>query len=154
VIEEEIEQESTPPANRMAIAALALIGLLISIYLTLHKYGYIGQLICGTGSCETVQTSKWAVLFGVPVPVLGVVGYLVILVLAIISLQPSLHHSRAMSLVLFIVADGAFMFSLYLSFLEQFKIHAWCRWCIGSAVISVLIWFCALVELPRLRRIV
>jgi uncharacterized membrane protein len=154
VIDEQIEQESGPPANRMAIAVLALIGLLISVYLTLHKYGYIGQLICGTGSCELVQTSKWAVLFGVPVPVLGVIGYLLILVLAIISLQPSSHNSRAIGIILFVVADAAFMFSLYLSFLEQFKIHAWCRWCIGSAVVTVLIWLCAVVELPRLRRTV
>ena len=149
-----VERETATPLNRMVIAVLALIGILISTYLTLHKYGYIGQLICGSGSCETVQTSKWAVFMGVPVPVLGLIGYFVLLVLAIISIQPALHENRAIGLTIFVLADAALLFSIYLSYLEQFRIHAWCRWCIGSAAVSLLIWIFALAELPRLRRTV
>jgi len=142
---------ASPPLNRMIIAVLALIGVLVSLYLTLHKLGLIGELVCGTGSCEVVQTSKWAVQFGVPVPVLGVLGYAVMFGLAIIGLQAR-PNDRMIGLALFVLADFAFMFTLYLSYLEQFVIHAWCRWCIGSAVIATAIWICSLAELPRLRR--
>jgi uncharacterized membrane protein len=147
-------EPSSPPANRMVIALLALVGLFISAYLTLHKYGYIGTLACGTGSCEVVQTSKYAMLLGVPVPVLGVVGYLLLMIVAIVGLQPGAVRNRTLALLLFLLADGALLFSIYFTYLEKFVIHAWCRWCIGSAVVSLLIWVFALAELPRLRRTV
>jgi uncharacterized membrane protein len=146
------EVTAAPPANRMAIAVLALIGLLMSVYLTLHKFGYIGTLACGTGSCDTVQTSPWAVFWGIPVPVLGVVGYLVLLVLAVVGLQPAHADNRKLAFLLFVVADTAVAFTIYLTYLEAFVINAWCRWCIGSAVIVTLIWIFSLPELLKLRR--
>lgn len=141
-----------PRANRMIIAVLALIGVLVSLYLTLHKLGYIGTLACGTGACEVVQTSKWAVQLGVPVPMLGLLGYIAMLIVAVVGLQATGRKDRIVAVLLFVLADGAFMFTLYLSYLEQFVIHAWCRWCIGSAVIATGIWICSLAELPRFRR--
>ncbi|HEX6559300.1 MAG TPA: vitamin K epoxide reductase family protein [Longimicrobiales bacterium] len=151
MLEDSAEQDG-PPSNRMAIAVLALLGVLISAYLTLHKYGYIGTLACGSGECETVQTSKYAIFAGVPVPVLGLAGYLLLLAVAIAGLQAAWIRSRAFALGLFMLADGALLFSLYLTYLEKFVIHAWCRWCIASAVVTLLIWLFALAELPRLRR--
>jgi uncharacterized membrane protein len=141
--------EAGPPINRMIIAVLALIGVLISVYLTLHKFGVIGTLVCGTGSCEVVQTSKYAVVFGIPVPLLGLIGYAIILVVAMVGLQ---SDKRAVSIALFLLADAAVIFTLYLTYLEAYVIHAWCRWCLASAAITILIWFFALAELPRLRR--
>ena len=146
------EVTATPPVNRMAIAVFALIGLLMSVYLTLHKFGYIGTLACGTGSCDTVQTSPWAVFMGIPVPVLGVVGYLVLLILAIVGLQPAHAENRKLGLLIFVLADIAVGFTLYLTYLEAFVINAWCRWCIGSALIVTLIWIFSLPELLKLRR--
>lgn len=148
------EERTAPPANRMAIAILALVGLLISIYLTLHKYGYIGALVCGTGACETVQTSKWAIFLGVPVPVIGLVGYAFLFALALAGLQSAWGERKSYGLFLFVVADIALFFTIYLSYVEKYLIHAWCRWCIGSAVITVLIWLFALPEIIRLRRAV
>lgn len=142
-----------PPVNRMIIAVLALIGLLMSLYLTLHKYGFIGTLACGTGSCDTVQTSPWAVFMGIPVPLMGVGGYLLILVLAIVGLQPAYANSRKLGLTLFFLADIALLFTIYLTYLEAFVINAWCRWCIGSAIIVALIWMSTLPELLK-RRVV
>lgn len=146
------EVVAAPPVNRMVIAVLALIGVLMSLYLTLHKFGYIGTLACGTGSCDTVQTSPWAVFMGVPVPVMGVVGYSVLLVLAIIGLQPAQAENRKLGLLIFLLADIAVAFTIYLTYLEAFVINAWCRWCIGSALIVTLIWIFSLPELLKLRR--
>lgn len=147
---EEQQAEAAPPLNRMIIAVLALIGVLVSVYLTLHKYGVIGTLACGTGSCETVQASKWAVFMGVPVPVLGLVGYALVLISALVGLAKT--DSRAVALTLVLLAAGALAFTLYLTYLEAFVIHAWCRWCIASAAITLLISIASLAELPRLRR--
>lgn len=134
----------------MIIAILALIGVLVSVYLTLHKYRVIGTLACGAGSCDTVQASKWAVFLGVPVPVLGLVGYALVLVTALVGLAKI--ESRAVSLALLLLAGGALAFTLYLTYLEAFVINAWCRWCIASAAITLLISIATLPELPRLRR--
>jgi uncharacterized membrane protein len=136
----------------MIIAVLALFGLLVAAYMALYKFGVIGTLACGgTGSCETVQTSKWAVMWGVPVPVIGAVGYAVIIGVALLGLQPRWFNSRRLANALFILATAAFVYSMYLSYLEQFVIGAWCRYCIASAVIATLIWIFSLAELPRLR---
>ena len=145
------EEEVRPPVNRMAIAFLALVGMLISVYLTLHKFGYIGTLACGTGSCETVQTSPWAVFMGVPVPVLGLAGYLLVLIVALVGLQPAAVASRRVAMIIFALAAGAFLFSAYLTYLEAFVIHAWCRWCLVSAALATLIFLAALPEINRLR---
>jgi uncharacterized membrane protein len=141
-----------PPFNRMCITLLALIGALISLYLTLHKLGVIGTLACGTGSCEVVQTSKYAIFLGVPVPYWGIAGYAVLTTLGLISLQPRYVDNYAVRIALIVTAIGAFAFSVYLSALEQFVIKAWCRWCIASAVVATLIFLCTLPELRRLRR--
>jgi uncharacterized membrane protein len=150
-VDEVIDSTPPAPANRMIIAVLSLVGVLISVYLTLHKFGMIGSLVCGTGSCETVQSSKWAVFMGVPVPLVGLVGYLVLLVIALLGLQPE-RRGGAIPWLLFLLADIAFTFTLYLTYLEAFVIHAWCRWCLVSAALVTLIWLAALFEIPRLRR--
>lgn len=136
----------------MAITLLGLIGALIALYLTLHKLGLIGELLCGTGSCEVVQTSRYAVFMGVPVPYWGLAGYTVLTTIGLISLQPRFVDNRAVRIALIVTGTGAFLFSAYLSALEQFVIHAWCRWCIASAVVSTLIFLCTLPEFRRLER--
>src|SRR3989442_10124246 len=82
--------------RRQAIVVLALVGLLIATSLWLHKIGVIGVLQCGTGACESVQTSRYAELFGVPVAFVGVAGYPVLFVRGLRGLQPSLatRHRR------------------------------------------------------------
>lgn len=146
------EFTESPPVNRMAIATLALIGVLMSVYLTLHKYGFIGTLACGTGSCDTVQTSPWAVLMGVPVPLMGVFGYLVLMVIAIAGIQPQHANNKKIGILLFVLAEIALVFTIYLTYLEAFVIHAWCRWCLGSAALVLLIWIFSIPELLKLRR--
>ena len=60
---------------RRAIASLALLGLAISAYLTWVHYAGIEPVCTGISDCERVQSSDYAELIGIPVAVLGVVGY-------------------------------------------------------------------------------
>ncbi len=134
--------------SRQAIALLALVGLFVALYLWLHALGFGGAIKCGaSGGCETVQTSRWAVFLGLPVAFYGVVGYLAILVVAIVALRPAALSQPRWSKWLVLLATVGFGFTLYLTYLELFVIQAICRWCIGSAVIITLIWIVSLFSL-------
>ncbi len=132
---------------RMAAAVLSLAGIFVSAYLYLHKLGLIGQLACGTGGCETVQLSRYAQFLGVPVPLVGVVGYGALLGLSLAAVQrPAQAHWVRL---LCWGAGLGVLFSAWLTYLELFVIHAICRWCIGSAVIITLIFLAALAGRGR-----
>jgi uncharacterized membrane protein len=136
---------------RMGAALLSLLGLFVSAYLYLYKIGRIGTLACGTGGCETVQTSVWSRFAGVEVSLIGVVGYALLLVVALVALRPALADRRGPAAVLVALAAGGVLFTAYLTYLELFVIHAICRWCLGSAAIIVTLLLLGLLELRRLR---
>jgi uncharacterized membrane protein len=134
---------------RMGAAVLSLVGLFVSAYLYLYKIGRIGTLACGAGGCETVQTSVWSRVAGVEVALIGVVGYALMLGVALAGLRPALTARRWPVQVLAALAGGGVLFTIYLTYLELFVIHAICRWCVGSAVIIVALFALALLELRR-----
>ena len=125
--------------RRQAIALLALVGLCIALYLWLYKIGIIGRLQCGSGICEYVQTSRYGALFGVPVAFYGVAGYALIFAVAIAGLQPSQLARHWPTTTLALLSSGGFLFTLYLTGIELFVLHAICRWCVGSAVVMTAI---------------
>ncbi len=131
---------------RMAIALLCMAGLFVAIYLYLFKIGKIGTLACGTGACETVQLSPQSRFLGVEVSLIGVMGYGVMLALALLALQPRYAGRSGPATLLFLLSSGALLFTGYLTTLELFVIHAICRWCVGSAVIVVSIFGFALYD--------
>ena len=133
----------------MGIAVLSLLGLFIAIYMYLYKIGKIGSLLCGTGGCETVQLSPQARFVGVEVSLIGILGYGVLFALALLSLQPKYLAAAWPGKLLAFLAGGAVLFTAYLTYLELYVIHAICRWCVGSAVIIVLIFALSLADLRR-----
>ncbi len=137
--------------NRMVVTTLALIGVFIAAYLLMYKLGVFGTLICGDGGCETVQASPWAYFLGVPVAAWGLVGYLAMLVTAFLGTQPRFADQPWVSWGLLALTGLAFAFSIYLSILEEFVIHAWCQWCIASAILSTAAFGFSLPEIGRLR---
>lgn len=131
-----------PETRYRGVAVLSLAGAFISIYLLLYSLGYYGMLLCGTGSCEVVQTSKYAVFLGIPVPGWGAAWYAVMLFLALIMASGRPETSGPGKLVA-VFATAGLAFSIYLSALEAFVIHAWCRWCLVSAALTVVIFLLA-----------
>ncbi len=129
--------------KRMAIAVLALVGLLMSVYLLLYKLGFYGELVCGTGACEAVQTSEHAILLGLPVAGWGVAWYAAVFVLAFLSVQQAYQEATWPARLIFLLAAGGVAFSGYLTYLELFVINAICRWCVASAVVTLLIFILA-----------
>ncbi|MGH7576058.1 MAG: vitamin K epoxide reductase family protein [Longimicrobiales bacterium] len=149
-----VEETAAPaaPRNRMISAVLALVGAVIAGYMFLYSVGAVTSLACGAGGeCETVQASPWAAFYGVPVPLIGLIGYALILAASLAGVQPAFVGDRRIAAALLGLSTIAFIFSIYLSAVEAFLIEAWCRWCIASAVVSTLLFLASLPELRRLR---
>ena len=130
---------------RMAAAILSLAGVFVAAYLYLYKLGYIGTLACGTGGCETVQLSPYARFLGVEVSLIGLVGYVLMLGVALAGLSARYAGRTWPDTVLVVLSGGALAFAAYLTALELFVIHAICRWCVGSAVIVLLLFIASLL---------
>ena len=137
---------------RMSAALLSLTGLFVSAYLYLYKIGRIGTLACGTGGCETVQQSPWSRFAGVEVSLIGMLGYVGLLVVSLAALQPGFASRRGPVTLLLVLAGLGVGFTAYLTYLELFVIHAICRWCVGSAAIILSIFVVALLEHRRVSR--
>ncbi len=130
----------------MAMAVLALAGIFVALYLLLYKLGMIGQLNCSVGSCETVNTSKWATFLGFPVAAWGVAFYLGMFALSVLGVQQRYADSRSMSQALLLFSGTGVLFSAWLTYLELFVIHAVCQWCVVSAVIVTAIFVLAVFD--------
>jgi uncharacterized membrane protein len=125
---------------RLAALVLAVIGLGVASYLTYVHYEDI-RPVCGLGGdCVKVQTSEWSKLAGIPVAVLGLIGYAVILVSLLIPGEEALIAGALTGLV-------GFGFSAYLTYREVFTIEAICQWCVASAIIMTLL---AIITTARL----
>jgi len=136
--------------KRMLVALVALAGVFVASYLTMYKLGYIGTLACAVGSCETVQTSKWATFLGFPVGAWGVAYYIFVLGLAIAGLTGQLADSRRLSEILLGVTGVGLVFSLWLTYLELFVIHAICQWCVISAILATILFILSWLDLREL----
>ena len=120
------------------VSLLALVGLFMSIYLLLYHMGFYGVLVCGAGSCETVQASKYANFLGVSVPAWGVAWYGAVFVLALMQ-QAGRAESSVAGRLLAVASLGGLGFSIYLTAIELFVLHAICLWCVLSAILAVCI---------------
>jgi uncharacterized membrane protein len=120
------------------IALLCLLGLGIAGYLTYVHYAGI-EPVCTTGGCEKVQASELA---GVPVALLGLLGYAAIA--ASLFVRGDLGRTATAALAL-----AGFGFSAYLTYLEIYVIDAICQWCLASAVLMTLL---AAVAVARMLR--
>lgn len=145
------QAEPSPPATRMAIAVLALLGLFVSLYLSMFKWGMMGAIQCSIGGCQTVQNSPWSMFLGQPVAVWGLGAYLTLLALALAGLQPRFVNERWVALAIFGISAVGVLFSAWLTYLEAAVIHAWCQWCVISAILITLIFFLSVPGLKRAR---
>ena len=132
--------------RRMVLALLALVGVFLSLYLTLYKAGLIGTLQCAVGSCEKVQSSRWALFLGLPVAAWGLGFYLVALGLSLAGLQGRFADSRGIAIGLAVLTGWGLLFSAWLTYLELFVIEAICQWCVVSAVIVLVMFVLAMLD--------
>lgn len=127
---------------RALLGVLSIAGIAISLYLTwTYAIGSSPACFGGSGGCETVQSSPYSRLLGIPVAALGLGGY------AALLLSAALRGVAGSVSGLFVAVLGA-LFSGYLTWLEIFVIEALCQWCLASAALMV---FALILTALRLR---
>ena len=133
---------------KIGIPVLSVIGLGVSIYLTYIEFTQT-RAICGpVGDCNAVQNSPYAKLFGVvPIGLVGMIGYIAILSSWYWQGFRKDAFSRIAGPVMFGMSVFGTLFSIYLTYLELYVIHAVCLWCLSSAAIMAAL---MLLSLPNI----
>jgi protein-disulfide isomerase/uncharacterized membrane protein/rhodanese-related sulfurtransferase len=129
--------------------ALSLLGLFDSLYLLYTYTSPSRPMVCiGTG-CDAVRASAYSTLWGVPMPVFGVLGYMLLAVVIIAESLFSTRLARWARYALLGMTGFGFLFSVYLEYLQAFVIHAYCAWCVTSGVVMTGLFALAVVNVVR-----
>ena len=130
------------PWPNWVISILLVIGLAVAIYMAYVEVTRV-EAVCGpVGDCNTVQQSPYASLFGfIPIGLLGVLGYLVIGFVWLVSVFGEKKWQKISIFSLWGLLLFGTLFSIYLTFLEPFVIGATCAWCLTSAVVMTLLFW-------------
>lgn len=111
--------------------ALSLTGLSIASYLAWTYLHHSAPVCAIAHGCQAVEQSKWARPGGIPLPLFGMAGYLLLFITACMRGQ----RARTIGMLLTV---GAISTSLVLTYLEVEVIHAICIWCVCSAICAAL----------------
>ena len=133
--------------SQLAIA-LTVIGLLVSIYMTIYKITSNDNMCIGSKDCSLVNASRYSEVYGIPVAVLGVIGYSAILAVLLLEQKISFLQQNG-SMAFFGLSLTGFLFTLYLIFVEVTLIKAYCPFCITSQVAMTLIFFLSVIRVVR-----
>ena len=126
---------------RRAIAFLAALGVGVATYIAIVESGG-GSPVClagGTG-CRTVAESSYSHVAGVNIAIFGAIGYLLLLGTAFLA-------NALARLGGFLVSLGGFGYSIFLTYIEVFKIEAICQWCVASAVLMTILFLLSATRL-------
>lgn len=134
------------PYPRMAVALLALLGLLDAAYLAVERLSG-GTLVCPVGGgCDIVQSSPYAIFLGVPVAYIGVAGYAALLLTALLALNMDRLAGLDLATLLLGLAGLALLAGIYFTYLQVAVIDAICFWCAVAALLDVGIFVAALLN--------
>lgn len=129
---------STPAARLLImIAILAVAGMAVSSVSLAHHYSTSKSSFCDfseTVNCDIVNRSEYSAVLGIPVALMGVLGYFALLVIAIMNCR-----RRGNFHLLFWMAVAGLVFALYLTYIEGFVLYTWCILCLSSLIIIFFI---------------
>ncbi len=132
------------------VPLIAIAGIGVAAYLSYIEITS-ATAVCGPiGHCNEVQASPYAKIFGIPVGILGVINYVGIIGLWFgARTKNTAIASWSAALMLALTVFGV-LFSIYLTYVELFLIHAVCVWCMTSALITTILMLIALVATTNL----
>jgi len=137
--------------NKILIA-LTILGLFVSIYMTVFKLTNDSNMCVGSHACVTVNESKWSEVpiagVKVPVAVIGIGGYLSILLVLLFENRNEFLRKNA-TMVLFALTLMGFLFSMYLVYVEVALIKALCPFCVTSQATMTIIFILTITRLVR-----
>ena len=126
---------------------IALVGFADASFLTIEHYeNRIPP--CTTAGCETVLTSAYSNILGIPVALLGMIYYLLISIGLFAHIEGK--HEPSLRAVLLITVCG-FIMSIWFVAVQAFVIHSYCLYCLGSATISTVLFASSVYVLKKYR---
>ena len=128
--------------------ALIIIGLLVSIYMTIYKITSNDNMCIGSKDCSVVNASRYSEVNGIPVALIGVGGYAALLAILWLEQGPGFFKQNG-SMIFFGVSLTGFLFTVYLIFVEIALIKAYCPFCIASQAAMTLIFILSVVRVIR-----
>ena len=131
-----------------AMIALVIIGLAVSVYMTIYKYTGNDGMCLGSGDCSTVNASRFSEVNGIPVAVFGIVGYAAILIVLFYENKNEFFRKNG-TLMVFGMSLTGFLFTLWLVYVELELLKAICPFCVTSQVAMTIIFIIAVVRLFR-----
>ena len=131
-----------------ASLVLVVIGIIVSIYMTIYKLTDNNAMCLGNGGCSVVNTSKYSEIYGIPVALVGVGGYAAILLLHLLEKRTEFLRQNAI-LFIFGLALAGFLFTLYLVYVEFAILKALCPFCLTSQAAMTIIFVISIVRLVR-----
>lgn len=134
---------------RGSLVALTIIGLLVSIYMTIYKFTNNNAMCLGSGDCGTVNASRYAEVNGIPVALIGVLGYAAILALLYFETHGPGFLRKNSALLVFGLALTGFLFTAWLIYVEVVLIKALCPFCVTSQIAMTLIFILSTIRLVR-----
>lgn len=141
---ETIDERSAPPAWLAALASVfALVGLADAIYLTVHHYTAVPVPCSLTDGCETVLSSSYSELFGIPVAAFGAAAYFLAFCLALLAAFGNGSMWRLFGILTVVMA----LFSGWMIYVQAAVIGAFCQYCLLSAGTSSILFILFLVSL-------
>ena len=121
---------------RMAIGGLALLGLLVAAYLALFELQITSSLACPLGGeCAEVNRSDYVNMLGIPLGLVGVIGYATILAVTLARITRQRLWGIPIGLIIVALAGSGVAFSLFLTYIEVFVLESLCTWCVISALL-------------------
>ena len=127
---------------------LVVIGLLVSVYMTIYKVTSNDALCLGSGDCSTVNASRYSEVYGIPVATVGIAGYFAILLVHWYEKRDKLFEKNGPMLVFGMALTG-FLFTLYLIYIEFAILKAYCPFCLASQSAMTLIFIISVIRLVR-----
>jgi len=146
-------EPKTPASSRgiyilILMTLLSLVGLADSIYLTVKHYTG-GIVPCTlTSNCEQVLNSSYATIGGVPLAALGALAYFTVFSLSTLA---AFGNPRARSLLFYVVLLMLAV-SIWLFILQAFVLHAFCQFCLLSAITTLLLTLLVIADRFYFRR--
>ncbi len=128
--------------------ALTIIGLAVSIYMTIYKLTDNQNMCIGNGGCSKVNSSVYAEVYGIPVAVFGIAGYAALMVMLFIENRNSFLQANG-TMIIFGLALIGFLFTLYLIYVEVALIHALCPFCLTSQIAMTIFFILSVIRLVR-----
>lgn len=122
-----------------ATGILGFLGFLDATYLTVEHYKNVIPSCSLAHGCETVLTSQYATMFGIPIALIGAIFYVAILVSLLLWIQTK--EKMWINLLTALTGAGLFV-ALLLVGIQAFILHAFCQYCLGSEIIDFLLFDC------------